>query len=81
MIFFLWGFQVILSGEQGAETFFEQWASEWLKPGHAPDLSLARCDSALTDQLLKALTSGESDLRSGSVHGAFNSPQFPLFSN
>jgi len=37
------------------------------KPGHAPDLSLARCDSALTDQLLKALTSGESDLRSGSV--------------
>nr|CAG4642316.1 EOG090X01FD [Evadne anonyx] len=63
----MYGIEVILSGEQSGETFFEQWASEWLKPGRAPDLSLARCDSALTDQLLKALTSGESDLRSGSV--------------
>ncbi|XP_046644835.1 mediator of RNA polymerase II transcription subunit 24-like [Daphnia pulicaria] len=63
----MYGIEVILSGEQGGETFFEQWASEWLKPNQAPDLSLSRCDPMLTDQLLKALTSGESDLRSGSV--------------
>nr|CAG4641474.1 EOG090X01FD [Eurycercus lamellatus] len=63
----LYGIEVILSGEQGGETFFEQWACEWLKPGQAPDLSLNRCDPMLTDQLLKALTSGESDLRAGNV--------------
>ncbi|XP_057366748.1 mediator of RNA polymerase II transcription subunit 24-like [Daphnia carinata] len=63
----MYGIEVILSGEQGGETFFEQWASEWLKPNQAPDLLLNRCDPMLTDQLLKALTSGESDLRSGSV--------------
>nr|CAG4646828.1 EOG090X01FD [Megafenestra aurita] len=63
----MYGIKVILSGELGGETFFEQWASEWLKPNQAPDLSLGRCEPILTDQLLKALTSGESDLRSGSV--------------
>nr|SVE77342.1 EOG090X0HN8 [Daphnia lumholtzi]SVE77963.1 EOG090X0HN8 [Daphnia lumholtzi]SVE78592.1 EOG090X0HN8 [Daphnia lumholtzi] len=63
----MYGIEVILSGELGGETFFEQWASEWLKPNVAPDLLLNRCDPMLTDQLLKALTSGESDLRSGSV--------------
>ena len=64
----MYGLEVILTSEQhsaGGETFFEQWASEWLKPGHAPDLNLTRCDQTLTDQLLKALTSGDSDLRSG----------------
>nr|CAG4643030.1 EOG090X01FD [Ilyocryptus agilis] len=63
----MYGIEVILSGEPGGETFFEQWASEWLKPNQAPDLALTRCDPILTDQLLKALTSGESDLRAGSV--------------
>jgi len=65
----MYGIEVILNGEQGKGTFFEQWASEWLKPIQAPDLSLSRCDSAVTDQLLKNLTSMEdsNDLRSGTV--------------
>ena len=61
----MYGIEVILGGELGGETFFEQWALEWLKPKQAPDLLLSQCDLVLTDQLLKALTSGEGDLRSG----------------
>ena len=64
----LYLFQVIMTNESGSgrnQTFFEQWASEWLKPGKAPDLNLTRCDQSLTDQLLTALTSGDSDLRAG----------------
>lgn len=47
------------------DTFFEQFASEWLKPGQAPELSLMHCDPNMTDQLLKTLMSGEGDLRAG----------------
>ena len=61
--------KVILNGEQGKDTFFEQWASEWLKPTQAPDLYLSRCNPTVTDQLLKNLTSLEdsNDIRSGTV--------------
>ena len=56
-----------MTPESSGETFFERWASDWLKPRQAPDLNLGRCDMLLTEQLLKALSSGDSDLRSGSV--------------
>ena len=63
-----YGVDVLLDASAGVDassaTFFELWASEWLRPGCAPDLQLARCDPTLTDQLLKVLdVAGARDAR------------------